>query len=275
MALLACARIGAAHSVVFGGFSSDSLRDRIQDAEAKVLDHRRRRLAPRADRPAQGDRRPRGRGVPDHREGARAATHRARHRDDRRPRRVVARPRARAVGRLPARADGRRRPPLPALHQRHHGAAQGHHAHDRWLPHPGRVDAPERVRSPRRHRRLLVRGRRRLGDRPLVHRLRTADERRHQRDLRGHARPPRQGPALADRRAVRRHHPLHRAHRDPHLHEVGTRVRRAPRPVARCDCSAASASPSTPKRGSGTGSTSVGSAARSSTPGGRPRPAPS
>ncbi len=36
-ALLACARIGAAHSVVFGGFSSDSLRDRIQDAGAKVL----------------------------------------------------------------------------------------------------------------------------------------------------------------------------------------------------------------------------------------------
>ncbi len=37
MALLACARIGAAHSVVFGGFSSDSLRDRINDAQAKVL----------------------------------------------------------------------------------------------------------------------------------------------------------------------------------------------------------------------------------------------
>jgi acetyl-CoA synthetase len=36
-ALLACARIGAAHSVVFGGFSSESLRDRIQDAGAKVL----------------------------------------------------------------------------------------------------------------------------------------------------------------------------------------------------------------------------------------------
>src|SRR5207245_6583262 len=34
---LACARLGAAHSVVFGGFSSDSLRDRINDAEAKVL----------------------------------------------------------------------------------------------------------------------------------------------------------------------------------------------------------------------------------------------
>jgi acetyl-CoA synthetase len=37
VAMLACARIGAIHSVVFGGFSSDSLRDRIQDAEAKVL----------------------------------------------------------------------------------------------------------------------------------------------------------------------------------------------------------------------------------------------
>jgi acetyl-CoA synthetase len=37
ISLLACARIGAAHSVVFGGFSSDSLRDRINDAEAKVL----------------------------------------------------------------------------------------------------------------------------------------------------------------------------------------------------------------------------------------------
>ncbi len=35
--MLACARIGAVHSVVFGGFSSDSLADRIQDAEAKVL----------------------------------------------------------------------------------------------------------------------------------------------------------------------------------------------------------------------------------------------
>ena len=37
VAMLACARIGAAHSVVFGGFSSESLKDRIIDAEAKVL----------------------------------------------------------------------------------------------------------------------------------------------------------------------------------------------------------------------------------------------
>ena len=37
VAMLACARIGAPHSVVFGGFSAESLRDRINDAEAKVL----------------------------------------------------------------------------------------------------------------------------------------------------------------------------------------------------------------------------------------------
>ncbi len=37
IAMLACARIGAPHSVVFGGFSSESLRDRINDSEAKVL----------------------------------------------------------------------------------------------------------------------------------------------------------------------------------------------------------------------------------------------
>ena len=37
VAMLACARIGAIHSVVFGGFSAEALRDRINDAQAKVL----------------------------------------------------------------------------------------------------------------------------------------------------------------------------------------------------------------------------------------------
>lgn len=36
-AMLACARIGAVHSVVFGGFSPDALKDRILDADCKVL----------------------------------------------------------------------------------------------------------------------------------------------------------------------------------------------------------------------------------------------
>jgi acetyl-CoA synthetase len=37
IAMLACARLGAVHSVVFGGFSADALRDRINDAQASVL----------------------------------------------------------------------------------------------------------------------------------------------------------------------------------------------------------------------------------------------
>ena len=54
VAMLACARIGAPHSIVFGGFSSDSLSDRINDAEAKVLitaDGGYRRGAPAALKP--------------------------------------------------------------------------------------------------------------------------------------------------------------------------------------------------------------------------------
>ncbi len=35
--MMACARIGAIHSVVFGGFSADSLRDRINDSDCKIL----------------------------------------------------------------------------------------------------------------------------------------------------------------------------------------------------------------------------------------------
>ena len=51
IAMLACARIGAPHSVVFGGFSAESLRDRLNDAEAKVLvtadgGYRRGRVVP-------------------------------------------------------------------------------------------------------------------------------------------------------------------------------------------------------------------------------------
>ncbi len=37
IAMLACARIGATHSIVFGGFSAEALRDRINDAQAKVV----------------------------------------------------------------------------------------------------------------------------------------------------------------------------------------------------------------------------------------------
>ncbi|WP_412778611.1 AMP-binding protein, partial [Nocardioides sp. Root79] len=37
VAMLACARIGAPHTVVFGGFSADALASRIDDCQAKVV----------------------------------------------------------------------------------------------------------------------------------------------------------------------------------------------------------------------------------------------
>ena len=37
IAMLACSRIGAVHSVIFGGFSAESIQDRVNDAEAKLL----------------------------------------------------------------------------------------------------------------------------------------------------------------------------------------------------------------------------------------------
>ncbi len=57
------------------------------------------------------------------------------------------------------------------------------------------------------------------------------------------------------------------------VHEVGRRDARRSTTCRRCGCSARSASRSTPRRGCGTARSSAASAARSSTPGGRPRPA--
>ena len=55
IAILACTRIGAVHSVVFGGFSAEALRDRINDASAKLVvtaDGGYRRGAPNPLKPA-------------------------------------------------------------------------------------------------------------------------------------------------------------------------------------------------------------------------------
>jgi acyl-coenzyme A synthetase/AMP-(fatty) acid ligase len=37
IAMLACARIGATHTVIFGGFSADAIRDRVNDGECKLI----------------------------------------------------------------------------------------------------------------------------------------------------------------------------------------------------------------------------------------------
>ena len=272
--MLACARIGAPHTVVFGGFSAEALRDRINDAEAKVLitaDGGYRRGKPWRSSPLS-TRRLDASPTIEHVLVVRA--HRAA---------TVAWNDARDVwwhdiveqaaddctsrsrwtaSTCSSSSTRRARPAKPKgiLHTTGGYLTQAAYTH-------------YNVFDLKPDGRLLVHRRRRLGHRPLLHRLRPARQRRHAGDVRGHARLPRQGPLVGDRREVRRHDPLHGADRDPHVHEVGRRVPGAARPLARCACSARSASRSTPRRGSGTTSTSAATAARSSTPGGRPRPA--
>jgi acetyl-CoA synthetase len=55
-AMLACAKIGAIHSVVFGGFSVDSLAGRIEDSQVETGHHLRRLVPKREDRRTQTDR---------------------------------------------------------------------------------------------------------------------------------------------------------------------------------------------------------------------------
>ena len=117
------------------------------------------------------------------------------------------------------------------LHLRHDREAEGHPAHLRRLPDADGVHPPQRLRPQARDRRLLVHRRRRLGHRPLLHRLRPARERRDAGDVRGHPGHPAPGPLVGDRREVRRDDPLHRPHRDPHVHEVGRADPRRARPV--------------------------------------------
>ena len=76
--MLACARIGAPHTVVFGGFAAESLRDRINDCQAKVVLTQDGALPPRHD--ACRSRRPSTRRVdstPQRREGRRLPPPRA------------------------------------------------------------------------------------------------------------------------------------------------------------------------------------------------------
>ena len=77
-AMLACARIGAVHSVVFGGFSPDSLSGRIDDADSKFVDHGGRGRSRRPHHSPQEEHR-RGSGqVQGRREGPCGASHRRR-----------------------------------------------------------------------------------------------------------------------------------------------------------------------------------------------------
>ena len=234
VAMLACARLGVMHSVVFAGFSATALRARIEDATAKMVittDGQFRR----------GQAVPLKTGVDEAIDGLGEASPVEHVLVVRRtgidvpwtdgPRPVVARNRAHGVHRAHPGGVRRRTSAVPALHLGDDGQAQGHHAHLGRLPDPGVLHAPQRLRRQARHRRVLVHRRHRLGHRAHLHRLRAAVQRRHAGGVRGHTRLTHHAPAFRGHRKVRRDNLLHGADGGPHVHEVGSHAPRRPRPV--------------------------------------------
>ena len=184
-------------------------------------DHLRRRLPAGCGLAAQAGRGRGGREHPQRAQRARRPPHGRRRGVGRGPRPLVARPRGAPVGHARGAGVRRRAPAVHPLHVRDHREAEGDPAHDRGLPDPGRVHAPQRLRPQGRHRRVLVHRGRGVGHRPLLHRLRPPGQRRDPGHLRGHPGHPAPGPLVGDRGQVRRDDPLHRSDGDPHVHEVG------------------------------------------------------
>ena len=191
IAMLACARIGAPHSIVFGGFSAESLRDRMNDAQCKLLitadgGYRRGSIVPLKKVAYEAL------------DGAPSVEH------------VVVLKRlagcgcgagpepkaqsqvrehdwhelmAKAPLECPARADGLRRSALHPVYVGHDRQAEGHHAYDRWISDRRVCDVEVGLRSEGR-RRLLVHRRHRMGHGAQLRRVWTAREWRDGRDVR-------------------------------------------------------------------------------------------
>ena len=171
IAMLACARIGAVHSVVFGGFAAHELASRIDDAQAEG----------RSSRPPAAS--SRARLVP-YKPLLDAAIEMV----EAKPERCIILQRPQLEGRAPSRARPRlgggdrrgragacvsgrgHRSAVHPLHLGHDRAAEGNRARQRRPRRRTRLDDEAHLR--RRARRGLLGGlRRRLGRRPLLHRL--------------------------------------------------------------------------------------------------------
>ena len=171
----ACARIGATHSVVFGGFSAKSLQERIIDAgaiEVITADGQYRGGREIPLKPAVDEALSMG-GCEKVEKRHRLQAHRQRGGDAGAARQVVARGRGRTGGHLRAHLGQRRASAVHPVHVRLDRQAEGRAALDRRLPAAGDGHHEVGVRS-QAHRRLLVHGGRRLGHRPHLHRLRPA-----------------------------------------------------------------------------------------------------
>ena len=134
VAMLACARIGAPHTVVFGGFSSDALYSRVIDCGVEIVitadGGYRRGTAVAAEAGSRRSvevrlRRTQCAGCPADQAGR---PH------DRGPRPVVARVCRQAVRGARVRVLPCRAPALCHVHLGQHGQAKGHSAHHGWLP---------------------------------------------------------------------------------------------------------------------------------------------
>ena len=198
VAMLACTRIGAAHSVVFGGFSADALAGRIEGCELHGRHHRRRRVSQGRGRTAEAQRR----------RGDRPRTSSVEHCvvvrrtggdvdwDDGRDHWYHDLVEGQATTADPEPMDSEDL--LYLLYTSGTTAKPGIMHAPVALPRRRVRDPSIHLRPPPRERRLLVHGRHRLGHRPLVHRVRAAGEQGDRGHLRGRHRLPGQGPMGTD-----------------------------------------------------------------------------
>ena len=132
-AMLACARIGAIHSVVFGGFSPEFARRPHRGLQVEDRHHRRRRSARRPQGAAEGQHRRGDRQGRRRRSRHRGQAHRRAGRHAAGPRRLVRRRRRHGDGGVPVRRDERGGPAVHPLHLGLDRQAEGRAAHHRRL----------------------------------------------------------------------------------------------------------------------------------------------